>query len=76
MKKSYEIDMCHGPLLGKILLFSIPLMLSSILQLLSMRRISLWWAGLRKPGPGSRGLHISPYQSADQYICGTVRTLR
>ena len=34
MKRSYEIDMCHGPLLGKILLFSIPLMLSSILQLL------------------------------------------
>lgn len=33
-KKSYEIDMCHGPLLGKILLFSIPLMLSGILQLL------------------------------------------
>ena len=25
MKKSYEIDMCNGPLLGKILLFSIPL---------------------------------------------------
>ncbi|MGN0204527.1 MAG: MATE family efflux transporter [Coprococcus sp.] len=34
MNKSYEIDMCHGPLLGKILLFSIPLMLSGILQLL------------------------------------------
>ena len=34
MKKSYEIDMCSGPLLGKILLFSIPLMLSGILQLL------------------------------------------
>ena len=34
MKKSYEIDMCNGPLLGKILLFSIPLMLSGILQLL------------------------------------------
>lgn len=33
-KKSYEIDMCHGPLLGKIFLFSIPLMLSGILQLL------------------------------------------
>ena len=32
--KSYEIDMCHGPLLGKILVFSIPLMLSGILQLL------------------------------------------
>ena len=34
MKKSYEIDMTNGPLLGKILLFSIPLMLSGILQLL------------------------------------------
>ena len=30
----YEIDMCNGPLLGKILLFYIPLMLSGILQLL------------------------------------------
>ena len=34
MKKSYEIDMCNGPLLGKILVFSVPLMLSGILQLL------------------------------------------
>lgn len=32
--KKYEIDMCHGPLLGKILVFYIPLMLSGILQLL------------------------------------------
>ncbi len=30
----YEIDMCNGPLLGKILVFSLPLMLSGILQLL------------------------------------------
>ena len=30
----YEIDMCNGPLLKKILLFSLPLMLSGILQLL------------------------------------------
>lgn len=34
MKKSYKIDMCNGPILGKILVFSIPLMLSGILQLL------------------------------------------
>lgn len=34
MKKTYEIDMCSGPLFGKILAFSIPLMLSGILQLL------------------------------------------
>lgn len=32
--KSYEIDMCHGPLAGKILMFSLPLMLSGMLQLL------------------------------------------
>lgn len=34
MKKSYVIDMCNGPLLSKILLFSVPLMMSGILQLL------------------------------------------
>ncbi|MDO5549663.1 MAG: MATE family efflux transporter [Lachnospiraceae bacterium] len=34
MKKSYEMDMCTGPLLGKILTYAIPLMLSGILQLL------------------------------------------
>ena len=34
MKRSYEIDMCSGPLIPKILRFSIPLMLSGILQLL------------------------------------------
>ena len=32
--KKYEIDMCNGPLLGKIMVFYIPLMLSGILQLL------------------------------------------
>ena len=34
MTKKYEINMCEGPLLSKIILFSVPLMLSSILQLL------------------------------------------
>ncbi len=32
--KSYEIDMCNGPLFGKLLLFTLPLMISGILQLL------------------------------------------
>jgi len=32
--KKYEIDMCNGPILKKMLLFAVPLMLSSILQLL------------------------------------------
>ncbi len=30
----YQIDMVHGPLAGKILLFALPLMLSNLLQLL------------------------------------------
>lgn len=34
MNKSYEIDMCSGPIFKKVLVFSIPLMLSGILQLL------------------------------------------
>ncbi len=33
-KQKYEIDMCNGSILGKMLLFTLPLMLSSILQLL------------------------------------------
>lgn len=33
-EKTYEMDMCHGPLLGKMLIFTLPLMLSGILQLL------------------------------------------
>ena len=34
MKRSYEIDMCNGPLFGKILRFAVPLILSGVLQLL------------------------------------------
>ena len=33
-RQTFEIDMCNGPLLPKILLFTIPLILSGILQLL------------------------------------------
>ncbi|MBO4888316.1 MAG: MATE family efflux transporter, partial [Firmicutes bacterium] len=33
-KRVYSIDMTHGPLLGKMLRFAFPLMLSSVLQLL------------------------------------------
>lgn len=33
-KKDYTIDMCNGPILKKMLIFSIPLMCSSVLQLL------------------------------------------
>ncbi|MBO4560176.1 MAG: MATE family efflux transporter [Lachnospiraceae bacterium] len=32
--KKYEMDMCSGPILSKMLMFALPLMLSSVLQLL------------------------------------------
>ncbi len=34
VKNKYEIDMCNGPILKKMLIFTIPLIFSSILQLL------------------------------------------
>lgn len=34
MKRSYEMDMIRGPLVGNILLYALPLMLSGVLQLL------------------------------------------
>ena len=33
-RQSFEIDMCNGPILGKMLQFALPLLLSSMLQLL------------------------------------------
>ena len=33
-KESYKMDMCNGPILPKVIAFSLPLMLSSCLQLL------------------------------------------
>ena len=32
--KNYKIDMCHGPLFSRIILFSLPLMATNILQLM------------------------------------------
>ncbi|MBQ7836186.1 MAG: MATE family efflux transporter, partial [Clostridia bacterium] len=34
MAKKYEIDMCSGPILPKLLKLVVPLMISSVLQLL------------------------------------------
>lgn len=34
VSKTYEVDMCNGPLFSKIVTFAVPLMLSGILQLL------------------------------------------
>ena len=46
MKRSYEIDMCNGPLFSRLLLFALPLMLSGILQLLFNAADIVVWASL------------------------------
>ncbi|MBE6357027.1 MAG: MATE family efflux transporter [Lentisphaerae bacterium] len=33
-KRSYEIDMCHGPLLRQMIVFAVPLIIAGILQLM------------------------------------------
>ncbi len=45
----YEIDMCNGPILPKLLRFAVPLMCSSVLQLLFNA------ADYRGGGPLGRG---------------------
>ena len=34
MSKKYEMDMCNGPILGKMISFTVPVLLTAILQLL------------------------------------------
>jgi len=34
MKKTYSMDMIHGPLFSKLLMYALPLVLSGVLQLL------------------------------------------
>ena len=34
IKKKYQVDMCHGPLLGKIVRFAVPLMLTNVMTLM------------------------------------------
>ena len=62
MKKSYEMDMCSGPLLSKILVFSIPLMLSGILQLLFNAADIIVVGRFAGSGLWRQWIHIFAYQ--------------
>ena len=42
--KTSEMDMLHGPLSGKLLLFTLPIALSSIVQQLFNAAAWPWWA--------------------------------
>ena len=51
MRKDMTMDMCSGPLFGNLLRFSVPLMLSGILQLLFNSAISSCSASSRAGTP-------------------------
>ena len=54
-KNKYEIDMCNGTLMDKLISFAIPLMLSGILQLM-FNAVDIIVVG-RKPVSGSSRFH-------------------
>ena len=51
-KNRFEIDMCNGSIMNKLISFSIPLMISGILQL-----ALLWWED---------SVEVSHWQQSDQ----------
>ena len=53
MKRNYEMDMCSGPILGKLLTFTIPLIFSGILQLLFNAADVMTKFGIFQTGTGS-----------------------
>ena len=50
-KNKYEIDMCNGTIMDKLVSFAIPLMVSGILQLMFNAVILLWWDGFPAARP-------------------------
>ena len=62
-RSSYEINMTEGPLLGKLVQFSIPLALSGVLQL-------LFNAADIVPGAGGRGFHQRAEYAHRQSVYG------
>ena len=60
--RTYEMDMCNGPILGKVLTYSIPLMLSGVLQLLfNAADVIVVGAVCRQPVSGCSRLDQFPY---------------
>ena len=57
-KNKYEIDMCNGTIMDKLVSFAIPLMVSGILQLM-FNAVDIIVVGrfFRQPGPGSSWFH-------------------
>ena len=57
-KNKYEIDMCNGSIMDKLISFSLPLMLTSILQLM-FNAVDIIVVGRfeRQPGTGGGGVH-------------------
>ena len=64
-KSKYEIDMCNGTIMDKLISFSLPLMLSGILQLMfKCGRYYCGWKVQRKSVIGGSWIN----NSIDQYV--------
>ncbi len=74
MNKKYEIDMCSGSVFGKMLLFALPLMCSSILQLLfNAADIVVVGRFAGDNALAAVGVEHGAHQSAHQPVCGVIR---
>ena len=71
MNKKYEIDMCSGSVFGKMLLFALPLMCSSILQLL-FNAADIVVVG-RFAGDNALAAVGSNTALINQPVCGVIR---
>ena len=63
-----SIDMLHGPLPGKIILFAIPLALSSILQQLSIQPMPLWPGRFYRLDRACRHRRVAGHHAADRPV--------
>lgn len=74
IRRQHHIDMCNGPLWNKILLFALPLMASSILQLLfNAADVVVVGRYAGQGGPGGGWFQLRFDQSDDQPVRGPVR---
>ena len=77
MAKSYEMDMCNGPILGKVLTYSIPLMLSGVLQLLFNAADVIVvgrFAGSQSLAAVARPVPLLIFSLTSLSVCRSVRT--
>ena len=67
-KNKYEIDMCNGTIMDKLISFSLPLMLSGILQPMFNAVDIIVVGRFRQPGAGSGGIDQCAHQRVHESV--------